>query len=59
MKGFRTILVGVATIAISLLETFDIANLVPDQYDELALAVAGALMIGLRLITSTPVGESE
>lgn len=56
-KGFRTIFVGAATALIGLLEAFDITSVIPDKYDELALAVVGAVMVGLRLITTGPVGN--
>lgn len=57
MKGLRTLLVGVAAIALGVLEHLKVADLVPDKYDDLALSAVGLLMIGLRLITSTPVGK--
>lgn len=59
MKGWKTILVALATATIGLLEQFDITQIVPDVYDGLALAVVGVVMAGLRLVTSTPVGKSE
>jgi hypothetical protein len=59
MKGFKTILAGGAVVALGLLEQFDITSIVPDKFDELAVAVVGALMIYLRMITSTKVGKSD
>lgn len=59
MKGFKTILAGAAVGLLGILEGLDITAIIPDKYDELALAVVGALMVFLRLVTSTPVGKSD
>jgi len=59
MKGFKTLLTGVGVVVLGLLEQLDITAFIPDQFDELALAIVGAVMVGLRLITSTPVGKNE
>lgn len=59
MKGYKTILAAIAVIVMGALEQFDVTSIIPDQYDGLALAVVGLVMAGLRLITSTPVGNKE
>ena len=59
IKGFKTILTGVAVALIGALEALDITAIVPDKYDELALAVVGAVMVALRLVTTTPVGKKD
>ena len=59
MNGFKTIIVAVATIAIGLLEQYDVTKIIPDTYDELALSVVGVIMVALRLVTKTPVGKAD
>jgi hypothetical protein len=59
MKGYKTILAGAAVTLLGLLEGLDIVAIIPDKYDELALAIVGALMVALRLITDTPVGKKD
>lgn len=57
MQGFRTIAVSLAVIVLGLLEQINVADFIPDQYDGLAIAVVGAVMAGLRLVTKSPVGK--
>jgi hypothetical protein len=60
MKGFRTIIVGVAASLLGVLETFDVTNilsLIPDPYDPLVISGVGFLMVLLRFITTGPVAQ--
>ena len=59
MKGYKTILASLAVILIGVLEQFDIAQFIPDEFDGLAVAVIGVIMAGLRMVTTTPVGTKE
>lgn len=59
MKGWKTIATSVAVVLIGVLEQFDVAQVVPDQFDGLAIALVGVVMAGLRLVTTTPIGTKE
>lgn len=59
MKGFKTLIAGLAVTVLGFLETFDVTNildLIPDRYDPLVVSGVGFLMIVLRLVTKGPVG---
>lgn len=60
MKGYRTILVGlamaIAPAALTYLMGVDWGKLVGPNG---AMVIAGAITIGMRLITTTEVGSSE
>lgn len=57
-KGSRTLIIGTA---ISILALFDqyAREIVPDDLQGWFLFGSGLLMIGLRLVTNTPVGRSD
>lgn len=57
MKGFKTIFAAAAISLIGLLEQSGAVNLVPVEYQGIAIAGVGFLMAGLRLVTKTPVGR--
>lgn len=60
MKGFKTIFAGLAVTVLGFLETFnvtDVLGFIPDQYDPLVISGAGFLMVVLRLVTNSPVGQ--
>ena len=62
MKGFKTFLVAGAVMVLGLLEQLTpgtLTQIIPDQYDGFALALLGAVMAGLRLVTNTPAGKKE
>jgi hypothetical protein len=53
MKGYRTILVALAQVAIGIA----LVVLVPEQRDAgMALVLAGISMAGLRVVTDSPMG---
>ena len=58
MKGYRTILVGlaiaIAPAALNYLAGVDWTHLVNPT---VALAISGAITVGMRLITNTPPGK--
>ena len=60
MKGLRTILVGLAIaigpVAVQYLGGVDWSSIIPAPWDSV---IAGAIMIGMRFITSTPVAQSK
>lgn len=65
MKGFRTIFVNSAVAAIplaaellSFLDVFDWRSVAP-EYAGWFILVVGVLNIGLRFITTTPVGKKD
>ncbi len=60
LKGWRTIVIGVAIAvlpsALTYLAGVDWTKLVSPDW---ASVIAGAIMIGMRVITTTPPGQSE
>lgn len=59
MKGWKTLGTSAVLMLMGLLEQVNVADIVPDRYDGIALAAVGLLMAVLRLVTSTPVGKAE
>lgn len=59
MKGFKTMAVAALLVLLGAVEQLGLVDLIPDQYKGLAIAVIGAVMAGLRVITTTPVLEKE
>lgn len=58
LKGKRTIIIGAAISVLALFDQYA-RDIVPEQYEGLALFLSGVAMIYLRTITNTPVGKSE
>lgn len=56
MKGWRTLLFSSIIAVIGVLEAFDWAVIIPEQYEGVALAIIGAGFAYLRKITTTPLG---
>lgn len=66
MKGFRTIIVNAAVAALPLaceflafLDVFDWRSVLSSQSAGWLILLIGLLNIGLRFITTTPVGEKH
>jgi hypothetical protein len=59
MKGFKTMAVAALLVLLGAVEQLGLVDLIPDEYKGLAIAVIGAVMAGLRVITTTPVLEKE
>ncbi|WP_306257758.1 hypothetical protein [Pararhizobium sp. IMCC21322] len=64
MKGFRTIIVNTAVATLPLvcellafLDVFDWRSVLPPESAGWLILLVGLLNIGLRFITTTPVGE--
>lgn len=57
-KGKRTLIIGTAISVLALFDQYA-REIVPDEFQGWALFLSGLAMIGLRLITSTPVGRSD
>lgn len=60
MKGYKTVLFGVAVAVLGFLEGFkitDFAQFIPDQYEPLVISGIGFIVVLLRLVTTTPVGQ--
>ena len=58
LKGNRTLIVGTMISVLGLFEQYA-REIVPDDFQGLALFSAGVLMILLRLVTTTPVGQKN
>ena len=59
MKGFKTLIFGALIAALGGIQAADLANIVPEPYIGLVMGAIGLAVMGLRAITSTPVGSSE
>ena len=59
MKGFKTMAVAALLVVLGAVEQMGLVDLIPDEYKGFAIAVIGAIMAGLRVITTTPVLEKE
>ena len=51
--------VAALLVLLGAVEQLGLVDLIPDEYKGLAIAVIGAVMAGLRVITTTPVLEKE
>ena len=58
MRGYRTLIIGALVAILGIAEGFDWINIVPAAWAEFILGAIGVIMIYLRKITTTPVGES-
>ena len=56
-KGGRTALVSILIIVLGLVESLDWTSIIPDQYESWAMPAIGIIMLYLRSITDTPMGE--
>lgn len=58
LKGNRTLIIGTMISILGLFEQYA-REIVPDDFQGLALFSVGVLMILLRLVTTTPVGKKN
>lgn len=58
MKGYRTMIFGALLAALGSLQAFDWATVVPEAWTGVVLAVIGGVIMLLRTMTSTLVGQS-
>jgi len=56
LKGYRTIIFGVAVLLAGLGEMVDVINVVSPEFAGLALFLSGIGTLVLRYLTDTPVG---
>lgn len=56
MKGYRTIIVNVLTVATAIIALPEVTGLIPADGIPYLLAVQGAINIAMRFVTSTPIG---
>ena len=59
MKGYKTLLFAVILGIAGALEQFNWIEIIPEQWNGLALVVVGLIVGWLRKITTTPVGKNE
>lgn len=59
IKGWKTVLTGALFTVVGGIEAGDYTNIIPNGYEELVVAIAGVVMILLRLVTTTPVGQKD
>lgn len=58
MKGWKSVLAGVGTILLGILQGAEVTNLVA-QYPGTFATSVGALIIVLRFVTTSPIFKSE
>jgi hypothetical protein len=56
LKGYRTVALGALLSILGLFEQYA-REIVPDEYQGWTLFVVGILIVLLRLVTTTPVGN--
>jgi hypothetical protein len=58
MQGYRTLAVAVAIAVAGALQAFDWVTVIPQDktWTGIAMLAVGAVMAGLRYVTTTPVG---
>lgn len=59
MKGWKTVIFGGLVTILGGLQATDIATIIPPQYTGLAMSVIGLIVMGLRALTTTPVGVAK
>ena len=59
MKGWKTILLAVAVVAIGALEALDWTNIITGDNAPFIISGLGIIFAYLRKITNTPVGKSH
>lgn len=59
MKGYRTLIIGAVIAALGFLQQFAWDTLIPEHWTGFVVAGIGALMMYMRKISDTPVGESK
>lgn len=59
MKGWRTLAFNVLAAALGVLQATDFTPLLPPEYLWLTGIIVAVVNIGLRAITTTPVGKKE
>jgi len=57
MKGFKTMAIAALITVIGSLQQMGIVNLIPADFQGVAVAVIGLVMAGLRMVTTSPVGK--
>lgn len=56
-QGWKTVSVGIIIAVLGVLQQSGIEQVVPAQYSGLVLAGIGAVMVALRSVTTTPLGQ--
>lgn len=59
MKGWKTLLLAVATAVIGALDAFNWVDIIPDNIEGYIIPLLGLAFGYLRTITNTAVGQSE
>lgn len=59
LKGFKTLIAGVLITGLGAVQATDLAQVIPPEYNGLALAFIGVLILWLRKLTTTPIGKGE
>lgn len=59
MKGWKTLVAAALIAALGVVQQSGLADLVPAEYEGLAMTIIGVLMAGLRWVTTSPVGKQS
>lgn len=59
MKGFKTLIFGAVITFLGGIQAVDLAGIVSPAYTGMVLAAIGVVVMGLRMFTTTAVGQPE
>ena len=61
LKGWKTLFFGVLVAVVGVLQTFDWATVIPQDksWSGVVMVGIGAMIVALRFVTNTPVGQSK
>ena len=59
MKGWRTLIFALVIAVIGVLEQFDWATVIPEEFHGWSLALVGIVVAWLRKVTTTAIGHKE
>jgi len=58
MKGYRTLIIGALVAVFGIAEGFNWIDILPAEWANFVIGAVGVIMMYLRKITTTPVGDS-
>ena len=58
LKGWKTIIFGALIAGLGTIQATDLVQVIPQGWEDVAMAVIGAIILVLRGATDTPAGNS-
>lgn len=59
MKGWKTLVFGAVIAALGTIDAAGLASVIPEQFAGLAVGAIGVVVMFLRSVTTTSIGQSE